>query len=290
LRWDKRFLDDDHKISPRVHLLYLPRERTSLRLSWGNYYQSPQLNDLQVEDGVRTFYLPQHAEQWLLCVEQRFPAGLLARIEAYDKRLHSVRPRYENLYDPVELFPESRDDRVLIDPQRGRASGIELLVRREGKARLNWWASYTLARAEDEIDGVDIPRAWDQRHAVGFGIDARLGAAWNVSLAGNYHSGWPTTSQVAVRQPDGSLALVPQRLRNARLPDYYRIDGRASRLFATRYGTAAVTAEVENLTGHANICCVDYSDVGPLREGETAEPEKHYWPRIIPFLSVRWNF
>jgi hypothetical protein len=104
--------DDGEQWSPRVSLLYSLSPRTKLRAGWGRFYQSHAINELQVEDGISQFYPAQHADHVIASLEHAFHAGFDLRVEAYRKDYRRIHPRYENLFDPVVLFPEAEFDRV----------------------------------------------------------------------------------------------------------------------------------------------------------------------------------
>jgi outer membrane receptor protein involved in Fe transport len=295
LRWDKQFWIDDKQVSPRVNLMYNAGPRTTVRAAWGRFHQTERLNELQVEDGVTEFSPAQLAEHWLVSLEHGFARGPAFRVEAYYKDLFDLRPRYENLFNPLELFPESREDRVLVAPDRGRAQGVEILLKGSGGRLLTWWASYALARAEDEIDGSWQPRSWDQRHAATFGLNLDLPRGWNISLAGTYHSGFPTTDVTAglVEDEEGELdvesELGPRN--GGRFSSYRRLDLRTTKRLATRKGELTLILEVINLFNRKNACCVDdflfeVEDDGSV----TVIREEGYWAPIIPSLGLRWRF
>ena len=106
------------------------------------------------------------------------------RIDAYYRKLTKLRPRYENLFEPIELFPETTADRVEIAPDEARLRGVELLLQGDAGRRWFWWASYVLSSAEDEIDGRRVPRSWDQPQAGRFLVGYRRGGRWSISLSG----------------------------------------------------------------------------------------------------------
>ena len=60
-------------------------------------------------------------------------AAYSARAEVYDKRFTELRPRFENIFDGLIIFPEVQGDRVRIAPQRGSARGGELLLRKTAR-------------------------------------------------------------------------------------------------------------------------------------------------------------
>lgn len=295
LRWDRQTWIGEHQLSPRVNLMYALNDRTAFRAAWGRFYQSQRLNELQVEDGVDEFFPAQLANHWLLSVEHSFSPGLASRFEIFRKDLSNLRPRYENLFDPVTLFPESEPDRIRIAPDRGLVRGLEIVFKGVPRASLSWWASYVLARAEDEIDGAWQPRSWDQRHALTLGLNLSLPRHWTFSIAGIYHSGWPTTpvSGEVVGFDDGEPeieATVGTR-NSARYSPYARIDLRASKLFPTNHGEFNLYLEILNLTNRKNVCCTEGFEFDVESDGSvTAIPEERFWAPIIPTLGFGWRF
>jgi outer membrane receptor protein involved in Fe transport len=295
LRWDKQSWLDDEQLSPRVNLMYSVASRTTLRAAWGRFYQSERLNELQIEDGVTEFFPAQLAEHWLASIEQVFGAGLALRLEGYYKDLSGLRPRYENLFNPLELFPEAQPDRVLIEPSEGRSWGTELLVKGSVGRRVNWWASYARAKAEDLIDGSWQPRNWDQRHAATFGVNFELPRRWNINFAGAYHSGFPTTEVAGelVVDEDGELdvELVFGPRNGARYSSYRRFDVRITKRFPTRTGDLTLVFEVLNLFDEKNVCCTDDFEFDIEEDGTvTVIRDLRHWAPLIPTIGVRWNF
>jgi outer membrane receptor protein involved in Fe transport len=293
LRWDKQFWLEENQISPRAQLRWEVDPRSFLRLAWGRYFQSQRLNELQVEDGVSQFFPAQLSEHWIASAEHWFDGGGGLRIEAYWKDLSRHRPRYENLFNPLELFPEAHRDRVLVSPDAAHSTGLELLARSALHERASWWASYAWAKAVDEIDGETVPRSWDQRHTVNAGLNLTFPRRWNVNLGGTWHTGWPTTAVTAIVSgdpDDPEIELVPGLRNRQRLPDYFRLDLRASRTVPFRSGTLTFIADILNLTNHRNVCCLD--DVsGEILEDGSVEltREESTWAPITPTLAVRWR-
>ncbi|MYF69959.1 MAG: hypothetical protein F4181_08310, partial [Proteobacteria bacterium] len=63
-----------------------------------------------------------------MSLEHRLRNDLVFRLEAYEKTMSNLRPRYEDLFDPFALIPELQPYRVKISPASARATGVELLV------------------------------------------------------------------------------------------------------------------------------------------------------------------
>ncbi len=295
LRWDRQTWIDDNQLSPRVNVLYSLGPRTALRAAWGRFHQSQRLNELQVEDGVTEFFPAQRAEHWLAGLEHRYDNGTGLRFEVFQKNLSHLRPRYENLLNPIDLFPEALPDRTLVDPDRGRARGLEVVVKRDTGGRLSWWFSYVLAVAEDRIDADWQPRNWDQRHAATVGLNLALPRRWNLNFAGTWRTGWPTTEVTGevVVGPGGGIEvntiLGPRN--GARLPAYHRFDVRATKDFSVQRGDLALVIEILNLFNTKNFCCLDDVEFEVGDDGSvTAHPTYRRWMPIIPSVGVRYTF
>lgn len=261
LRWDRQtYLPPgvDSQFSPRASLLYRLGSNTELRISHGRFFQAEGLLDLQIEDGVTEFWPAQRAAHTIASVEHSFAGTLAVRAEAYRKTTRHVRPRYENLFDPLELLPELRASRVLITPTRAEARGIDLLV--SGEEPVSWWAGLSLARANDEVDGIDEPRSWDQRRALNAGVTWPVGA-WSLTAAAAANLGWPTTTVSVVTNTAGERVAVADERNASRLGAVRRLDMRASRDFAIGPGDLRFFAEITNVTNRENPCCLVYEPV-----------------------------
>ena len=295
LRWDRQTWIGDHQLSPRVNIMYALNDRTTFRGAWGKFYQSQRLNELQVEDGVDEFFPAQLANHWLLSFEHSFTPAIASRLEVFRKDLSNLRPRYENLFDPIALFPEAEPDRVRIAPDRGLVRGLEIVFKGVPRPTFSWWASYVLASAEDEIDGSWQLRSWDQRHALTAGVNLTLPRRWTLSVAGIYHSGWPTTPVTGEvvgfddGEPEIELVLGPRN--SARYGPYARADVRVSKLFPTTHGSLTLFLEIINLTNRKNVCCTDGFEFEADPDGSvTSIPEERYWAPIIPTFGIAWQF
>lgn len=262
LRWSTQSYAPaaDATLDPRFNFAYKIGSRSALRGAWGYFHQPQRINELQVEDGVNEFFPAQRAEHRLLSFEHTLGAGVELRLNAYENRLSDLKPRYENLFDPFGSFPEAKGDRVLIDADRAQAKGIELSVRGPERRNTSWWGSYTLSSTQDEVEGELVPRSWDQRNALNWGVRYRLGRQWDLELTGTHHSGRPTTPVTAEArtQSDGTVEIVPLLgpRNSTRLPAFHRLDLRAERSFAIRGTELQVFAGVANLLDRRNVCCV----------------------------------
>lgn len=294
LRWDRQTYVGDDQLSPRLNVLWELDKRTKLRAAWGLFHQAQHISELQVTDGVTSFFPAQQAEHRLLGFDHAWPSGLSLRVELYQKLFTDPIPRWENLLDPVEILPELEADRVLVDPELARAGGLEIALRRDGGTRWGWWASYAYAKAEDEIDGEWVPRSWDQRHTLSVDVNFRPNSKWNFNLGGIYHSGWPTTAVLAewTTGPGGAPAIrvYPGPRNQERLPYYLRIDARASRDFRLRHGTFSLYLEVMNLLNRENLNRPESFRLYVKPDGSLGVgADWEGFMSIIPSLGIRWT-
>jgi len=296
LRWDDQTytgLVSDSQLSPRLSLLQKIGERTELRLSWGRYHQSQGIQELQIEDDVTEFWPAQRADHLIAGIQHRLRNDVALRLELFHKDMRHVRPRFENLYDPLGLIPELQADRVRLEPSSAQADGAEISVSR-ATGNWHWWASYTWSKASDEIDDRDEYRSWDQRHAIqgGFGWS---GASWDLSLAASIHSGWPTTDLSLIQDgvdPGGEpvYVVVPGPRNALRHDDFASIDVRASRRFDVRRGTLSVFLEISNITDRKNVCCIDWDIEDDAQGNPALEYSYDYWLPLLPAIGILWEF
>ncbi|HEY4366564.1 MAG TPA: TonB-dependent receptor [Steroidobacteraceae bacterium] len=283
--------DDSEQWSPRLSLLYNATANTRLRMSWGRFFQSQAINELQVEDGVNHFYPAQHANHLIASIEHSFGSAFDLRIEAYHKSYPRVNPHFENALDPLVLLPEAQFDRVMVDPGSSRADGVEVSLNWQPDRTWSGWISYTLSRAQDRIDGQDVYRSWDQRHALNVGVAWQQGP-WAVTLADIYHTGWPTTQlQVLPPATPGGVSQVVFGPRNAeRYQDYNSLDLRVTRTFTLPRGQLDVYFEASNLLWRDNPCCADYTATQNPDGSLTLNREEGNWLPLVPSVGVLWRY
>lgn len=295
-RWDKQtytFTSNDSQVSPRFHALYHLGERTDLRASWGRFYQPQEIQELQVADGISQFFPAQRADHSILSVQHRFGHGLSLRGEAFWKSFKQLRPRFENLFDPLALLPELEPDRVRVEPEDAASRGIEVLLTRDTGEALGWWLSYSYTKVTDDIGGRDVPRNWDQRHSVQGGM-SWSGEKWDFGIAGIVRSGWPTTELLldpmqAGVEPDDAETHFGTR-NSGRLGGFGSLDLRINRRFELPHGRLNAFIEVTNVINQSNPCCVEY-DLELDAEGNPVLLRgEDDWLPLLPSIGVLYEF
>ena len=291
LRHDRHSQTRESHTSPRFNLAWAVGERSVVRAAWGRFHQSQRPYELEVEDGETAFHRVERSEHRVLGFETLLgaPGGRdwELRLELYRRRVANPRQRFENLFEPINVFPEVEPDRVRIAPEESVAEGVELFLRGEAGPRAAWWVNYTYATTEDEIAGRRVPRQFDQTHSLNLDLDLRAGSHWRVNFAWRLHTGWPTTplSLVAAVDDEGDVEYRPVLgpLNSARLPDYHRLDVRASRRWRIGAASLDLFFDVQNLYDRKNVAGFDIEideDEGSLVIQEEG------WPGIIPSAGI----
>ncbi len=298
LRWDRQTWTEpvfDGQWNPRISLLRTLNPATELRLTWGRYSQSQAIQNLQVEDGQSRYFAPQRADHWIAGIRRTLGRGYRLRAELFYKDYRRLKPRFENLFDPLALIPELAPDRVRLEPASARAAGLELTLEYRSGSDLDAWATYSLSRVEDRIAGLDQPRSWDQTHAVQAAVAWRPGS-WEIGAAVSIHTGWPTTGMTLGVGPPGDDDDTPVSIplpgpRNGeRLGTFAQIDVRVSRDIAVRRGRLAVFFEATNATNRRNDCCIDY-DIDEDAAGHVfLDRTVDHWLPLIPAVGLLWEF
>ena len=294
-RWSRQSYTRDAQLDPRVNIVYAAGSRSTVRAAWGLFHQPQSISELQVEDGVGRFFPAQRAEHRVASFEHDTGAGTHFRIDAYWKVLSRPRPRFENLFNPIELLPESEADRIRVAPRRAVSKGLELLYERKQTPNLRWWAGYALSSAQDDVSGRWEPRSWDQTHAVNLGMSYQFGHGWEMDLAGVYHTGWPTTQVTAdsALDPNGVLVIQPSigPRNDRRFTPYHRLDVKVQRRMALPKGSLTLFLEVLNLYNRENACCVDEFRFVPTGGGGVrVERDEGSWLGWLPEFGLGWEF
>jgi hypothetical protein len=297
IRWDQQtytLADNDDQTSFRFNLLYYLNDRTDFRLGGGRYYQAQEINELQVADGVASFFPAQRATHLVSSISHVLASGIDIRVEFYRKTYRSLMPYYENVFDPLVLIPELQIDRARIDTGGAVAKGAELRVSGESEsADLLWWLSYTWSSIKDEQVTGTVRRSWDQTNTINGGVNWDWND-WNFSASGTVHTGWPRTDLLlaTVTNPDGSTNLAASTTpRNSlRHSTFHTLDARASRRIDVARGELTAFLEISNVYARQNPCCAKYRLQADGSGNQVLSRNEGNWLPLIPSIGIIWQF
>jgi hypothetical protein len=210
--------------------------------------------------------------------------GTELRAEIYRKEIEHLWPRFENLFARVSLLPELRPDRVMIAPDSGEATGIELSANGE-HGRWRWWGSLSKARSYDGFPTGRLVRSWQEPWSVKAGA-IRSGQRWDFGVSTTWHSGWPTSVLALVDNQ-----LQAQSLNANRFGDYGSIDLRLSREVQLERSQLEWFVSLSNVLGRENTCCIEYGvEFDAFGRPATLDLRTDSWYSIVPNAGILWRF
>jgi hypothetical protein len=281
LRTELYHLDPDitiPAIAPRVQLRQGLTDQLEVRASAGLVQQPPTvLLNLPITDlaGLR------HGLQTGLQLE----AGVTAR--PFEEISFDFALFHHTLFRAVEYGLEQ-----LVDTRRnladgavgvpGRSYGAELTVRKDPAGRWFGWLTATLMRSErfqtiyrfdgaGEIVGPPVDRwvafAFDQTLILNGTAGVRLGRGWQVGASAHFHTGRPESGEITSRGMQQGFDPVAQKPiwvpvaldRVPRLPPFFRLDVRVSKLWRYNDFTLEAFLDVLNVTLSREVLAWQYT-------------------------------
>lgn len=165
-----------------------------------------------------------------------------------------------SLSDSIALASKGADfgvvgDEAVVSTAKGRAFGLELLIRTRSLAGFNIIASYTFVRSEfTRNDNRYIPSSWDNRHLMNLVVTRKLGRKWDLGAKWRYLGGAPYTpydlNTSSLRQAwdvrnQGYLDF--SRFNALRFKAYHQLDVRLDRSWFFDRWTLIAYLDVQNL-------------------------------------------
>lgn len=184
---------------------------------------------------------------------------------------------------------------------KGRVKGAEIFARHEGK-RLTGQLAYTLSKSERQYDSINdgewFPFTFDRTHDAALSIQYGLSNNWTLASVFVYQTGQAVTFPIAATAD----YFIFDKINNARVPDYHRMDISLSKDFLSRKGKNifhTLTFSLYNAYNRRNP--VDFR-VEPTRQ-TAIDPQTQQvvlvngfkvvtsilFP-IVPGISYKWSF
>ncbi|PSR55318.1 hypothetical protein AHMF7605_18305 [Adhaeribacter arboris] len=223
----------------------------------------------------------------------------------YFRNLHdnmfetSVEVYYKKMYnqidykDNAEIFLNNRIDTVLLRGE-GKSYGAEFFVRKQ-KGALTGWLSYTLAKTDRKVPGINngnaYPVRYDKRHSINLVTTYQLSPKWNIGANWVYYTGGAITMPVGRFEYNGKTFPVYSSRNGYRLPAYHRLDLSATlekpQTAYKRY-FSSWTFSVYNAYSRKNAFSISFRE-NEDNPGRT-EAVKTYMFGIIPAVTYNFNF
>jgi len=226
-----------NNLEPRFSLKYQMNDAQSFKLSYNRMTQYIHLvsnttaaTPVDIWTPSTNNIRPQIADQVALGYFRNFKNDMyeLSTEVYYKKMQHLV-----DYIDGADLLINEFLEGDLLEGQ-GRAYGLELMLQKT-EGRFSGWVSYTLAKTERQVNGVNnnewYPSRFDQTHNLSITAFYDLSDRWAFSANFALISGTPTTFPTTRFEQQGYI--IPYNAfdsrNNVRIPAYHRLDVSATR-------------------------------------------------------------
>jgi hypothetical protein len=214
-------------------------------------------------------------------------------LEAYYKTMNN----YLDYRKGAELLMNPHVETDVL-PTRGRACGIELMVRKT-QGKLNGWASYTWSRtqlqqSDPRIDdpvnnGQWYPADFDKPHDFKLAGNYKFTHRFSLSVNCDYSTGRPVTLPVSKYQMAGGEFVYYSSRNQYRIPNFFRVDLSINiepSHHLTLLTHSSLSLGVYNVTGRRNAYSVYYI----AEEGELQGYRLAIFGVPIPYISYNIKF
>ncbi len=233
-----KILANYNNLEPRFALNWSLNDKNSIKLSYNRLAQYIHLmsntaasTPLDVWTSSTNNIKPQIADQFAVGYFKNFGED-----NAYETSIETYYKSLQNQIDYADranLFLNPLFEKDLLFG-KGRAYGLEFFVKKNA-GKLTGWTSYTLARTERQIEGLNdnnwFPTRFDRTHNFNVVLQYQKSAKWSFGMNFAYITGVPYSLPLQKFNFEGiSYPLTPAGTRgNIRVPDYHRLDVSATR-------------------------------------------------------------
>ena len=240
--------------------------RTTLKGGAGLFSQPPQPQETNLVFGIPGLR-SNRAYHYDVGVEQEITRNIDVSFEGFYKQLDNlVTQRVGNV-------------------GRGRAYGLETLLRYRPDARFFGWVAYTLSRSlrRDTPEEAERLSAFDQTHILTMLGSYRLGRGWEVGarfrlVSGNLYT--PRNYGFFDQNAGAYLPLSDYPINNARLPLFHQLDVRIDKTWKFSRWTLSAYLDVQNAYNQGNVEGVSTNYNATRSTFATGLP-------ILPIVGVR---
>lgn len=222
LRFDYYDILNKSYFAPRISLSYALDEITTIRTSWGMYYQSPGY-EKQVDNFVLYDFIKQYTENleaersihYVLGIERWLNNEWRLSVESYYKDFTNLitqkevpgtkyitepvpgrDPHYRSGWTNPVPVPDDSLTQIPGNSAVGESYGIEFFLEKKniwGNENLSGWLSYSLAFADRIVNGRKFPSKYDQRHTVNIVLNYKVNSWFDAGIRWQYGSNFPAT-------------------------------------------------------------------------------------------------
>jgi hypothetical protein len=243
LRLDYYDILDKAYLAPRLSLSYAIDDITTLRATWGIYYQSPGYEKLRdqgilydLADEFTTLLNAEKAVHYVAGIERWLSSEWNIKFEGYYKDFTDLyvqeivngnlyvteeipgrNPKYPSGWTLPAVSLGDSSTQIPINGSNGDAFGFEILLAKRNvlnNSRLSGWISYAYAIADRYERGVKYPFRFDQRNTFNIVLEYRINSWLELGVRWQYGSGFPISEPLGIKPriilEDRNLDGIPE--------------------------------------------------------------------------------
>ena len=285
-------------LEPRFAFNYSLNDENAFKLSYNRIFQYMQLvsnttaaTPLDIWTPANRYIRPARVDQVALGYFRTLMQGSVElSAEVYYKYFNDL----IDFRNGAELLLNENLETELLSGE-GRAYGLELQLKKQ-TGRWTGWISYTLARTERQVDGINndqyYPSNYDKPHDVSLVLNYEISPKWNASANFAYMTGRPITYPAGRFEVDGLVVPDYTDRNGARTPDYHRLDLSINYEPSTKPGRrwqSSWNFGVYNVYARRNPYSVFFrqNDINPAA---TEAVQLSIFANIIPSITYNFTF
>jgi hypothetical protein len=175
---------------------------------------------------------------------------------------------------------------------RGRAYGLEMLFKKK-TGDFTGWISYTLAKTERQIDGINNNNWYnarqDRTHEIAVVSSYELNKRWSLSAAWIYYTGDAITFPSGKYNMDGQSFFYYTDRNAYRMPAYHRLDlGATFQLKQKKNYTSELAFSLYNAYGRKNPYSITFREAE--NDPSVTEAVRTTLFQYLPSISYNFKF
>ncbi len=232
-------------VDPRLTVRYTPAAAVTVKGNVGTYHQPPSLREIDRDYGNPDLP-PQWSIQSSVGAEVRFATDWELDVTGFYNDMRAI-PQPSSDLKPTDGSEVARQN--YISGGRGRAYGVELMLRKRFGDWVYGWLTYTLSRSErrDPDTGRYEPFTFDQTHVLNLAWTFELPYDWSIATRFRLTSGNPALRVVGAEYDADADSYQPIYRGTERLPLFHQLDLRVDKKFRLDTWLVSVYLDVQNV-------------------------------------------
>lgn len=246
----------DGRIEPRMRFDYQINDKLSTYVSAGRYSQLPELREM-IEVLGNPSLTTVKSDHFVWGISQTLSGNWRWNADVY----------YKDMTDIVISSEQDSEAANYSNGAKGRAYGVEFLIRKDLTDRWYGWASLSLSESDrtKTATGETVRFEYDKPILFNLVANRLIGKSWMMGFRWNYQSGGrytPIVDLVPSSNYPGVFEPVYGKLNSEQYPDYHRLDFRAEYTRPKTWGYWQFYADILNLYNYRSATSYEYAPNG----------------------------